>query len=141
MNIKRFLRGFIIYPNKENWDEFNFNSFGAVEVKNPVFAKFDKSLGIFYTHISANENSKVAYHIMNYPDCKNYRDETILLPQHLSREFDFSGKVFMDNAYPADRQKEEIFIRFNDFGNFTFYDIKEKKNIVANEDYDCKSLF
>jgi len=140
VNIKRFLRGFIIYPNKENWDEFNFNSFGAVEVKNPVFAKFDKSLGIFYTHISANENSKVAYHIMNYPDCKNYRDETILLPQHLSREFDFSGKVFMDNAYPADRQKEEIFIRFNDFGNFTFYDIKEKKNIESNKDYDSSLI-
>ena len=45
------LKGFIIYPEKTKIDEFYFNNFEAKDVKNPVFGKFEKSLGIFYTHM------------------------------------------------------------------------------------------
>ena len=61
------LRGFIIYPGKVEIDEFNFNNFDAKEMKNPAFAKFDKSMGIFYTHINSNNKHNVNFHLMNYP--------------------------------------------------------------------------
>ena len=127
------LRGFAIYPDKEEWDEFNFNNFDAEYVKNPTFVKFEKSLGLFYTYVGVNQNSKVAYQIMNYPDCKNYRDGTITLPKYTKMELDFSGKVFIINAYPADRQNEEIYVRFQDLGNFVL--TNSKGNIEVNKDY------
>ena len=56
-------RGFVIYPDKAEWEEFNFNNFDAESVENPVFAKFDKSSGIFYGYNTVNENDKVAFHL------------------------------------------------------------------------------
>ena len=137
---KRVIKGFIIYPDKERWEDFNFNSFNAEEVRNPVFAKFDKSLGIFYTHIGVNGNSKVAYHLINYPDCTNYRDEPILLPKHLAKELDFSGKVFLNNAYSADKQSEIIYVRFEEYGNITLINTKDNQKIEVNKDYDPKTI-
>ena len=135
-DIGRF-RGFIIYPDKEGIDEFNFNNFNAETVKNPVFAKFDKSLGIFYTHISETLNSRVAYHIMNYPDCFDYKEKPFLLPKHFTKDdFDFSGKVFINNPYPASRANEKISFRFGSFGNMTIVNLKDNKNIVAGNDYE-----
>ena len=81
------LRGFIIYPDKAEIDEFNFNNFDADFVNNPAFAKFDKSLGIFYTHNTVNQNARVAFHLMNYPDCFNYKDKPFLLPKYRIKEF------------------------------------------------------
>ena len=135
-DIGRF-RGFIIYPDKSEIDEFNFNNFDAESVRNPVFAKFDKSLGIFYTHITVNENARVAYHLMNYPDCFDYRDKTFLLPKHFVKDdFDFSGKVFMNNPYPASRANEKINVRFENYGNISIINTNENKNIVVGKDYD-----
>ena len=130
------LRGFILYNKDENrqndWDEFNFNNFEAETVRNPVFAKFDKSLGIFYTHIGTNQNSKVALQLINYPDCTNYKNNVLKIPKHYSLpEFDFTGKVFMLNPYPASRADEKICIRFERFtANLTIFDIKKNTNIV-----------
>ena len=133
---ERRLKGFIIYPGIAEYDEFFFNNFEAADIKNPVFAKFDKSLGIFYTHINQNENSKVAFHLINYPDCFNFRDEPILLPKNRAKEFDFSGKVFLNNAYPADKQSDEISVRFETLSNLTLLNLKDNKTIVENIDYD-----
>ena len=133
------LRGFFINPAEDDFVEFNFNYFDAAYVKNPVFAKFDKTLGIFYTHVNQNDNSKVAFHLMNYPDCVDFNGEPIILPKNRARSFDFDGKVFINNAYPADRQDEEIYIRFNSFSNLTF--TNDSDVLVANKDYDPKTLY
>ena len=81
------LRGYIIYPGKTNIDGFYFNKFDAKEIRNPVFAKFGKSLGIFYTYITEANNYKVNFHIMNYPECDDYYQNKIyLLPKHNTKE-------------------------------------------------------
>ena len=131
------LRGFIIYPDKAEIDEFNFNNFDADFVNNPAFAKFDKSLGIFYTHNTVNQNARVAFHLMNYPDCFNYKDKPFLLPKYrVKDDFDFSGKVFMNNPYPADRADEPISLRFENYANISLIDNKDNSRIVAGKDYD-----
>ena len=134
--IGRF-RGFILYKDRDDWDEFYFNNFEAETVRNPAFVKFDKTLGIFYTHIGANQNSKVAFHLMNYPDCTDYRDKTLTIPRYYSlKDFDFVGKVFMNNPYPASRADEEISIQFEPFTvNMTLHDTKLNKDIVPNQVY------
>jgi hypothetical protein len=133
--IGRF-RGFILYKDRDDWDEFNFNNFEAETVRNPAFVKFDKTLGIFYTHIGANQNSKVAFHLMNYPDCTDYRDKTLIIPRHYSlKDFDFVGKVFMNNPYPASRADEEISIQFEPFtANITLTNSSDEK-IVPKKNY------
>ena len=42
----------MINPKVKGFEEFNFYDFNAKEIRNPTFAKFDKSMGIFYTYIS-----------------------------------------------------------------------------------------
>ncbi len=134
-NSGRF-RGFVIYPDKAEWEEFNFNNFDAESVENPVFAKFDKSLGIFYGYNTVNENVKVAFHLMNYPDCFNYREKEITIPKHFSiKDIDFSGKVFMNNPYPADRAKEEIKVRFETNSNISIVNSNDGSEIQEGKDY------
>ena len=133
------IRGFVIYPDKAEWEEFNFNKFEEESMKNPVFSKFDKSLGIFYTLNTVNENARVAFHIMNYPDCDDYRTTPILLPRHRTKDdFDFSGKVFMNNPYPASRANEEIKVRFEKFSNISLVNLIDNKEIVSEQDYNSK---
>ena len=135
-------RGFIIYPDrpgKEEIDEFNFENFSAASVKTPVFAKFGQSLGIFYTQVLENYNKKVAYHIMNYPDCDDYQLNPIILPKGFSREIDFTGYAMLTNAYPKDRANEEVKIRFKSFANMTVTTL-DGKAMVAGTDY-LPSLF
>ena len=132
-------RGFIIYPDKAEWDEFFFNNFEAESVENPVFAKFDKSLGIFYGYNTVNENAKVAFHLMNYPDCFNYKE--IKIPKHYSSsEIYFNGKVFMNNPYPASRANEEIKVRFESNSNISVVNTDDKKEIVEGKDYDSNVI-
>jgi len=129
-------RGFIIYPDKAEWDEFYFNNFEAESVENPVFAKFDKSLGIFYGYNTVNENAKVAFHLMNYPDCFNYREREITVPKHFSiSDVDLSGKVFMANPYPASRASEPIKIRFESNSNISMV-TKEGQKLEEGKDYE-----
>ena len=133
------IRGFVIYPDKSEWEEFNFNKFEGESMKNPVFSKFDKSLGIFYTLNTVNENARVAYHLMNYPDCDDYRNIPILLPRHRTKDdFDFSGKVFMNNPYPASRANEEVKLRFESFSNISLVNLEGNKEIESGKDYTSK---
>ena len=134
-------RGFIIYPTQfdKEIDEFNFNNFDAEDVKSPVFAKFGQSLGIFYTQITVNNNYRVAYHLMNYPDCDNFRNSALLLPKGFLKEIEFSGKVFMSNPYPASRLSENINFRFNPYQNITVTVLDDKTPLVANQDYPSQT--
>ena len=127
-------KGFIIYPEKEEIDEFYFNNFNAKNVKTPVFAKFDKTLGIFYTHINENLNSRIAYQLMNYPDYVDFRDSPILIPKGFFREFDFIGKVFLSNPYPANR-KEIIKVRFKSYSNLTIINSINNAKLIPDTDY------
>ena len=132
-------RGFVIYPDrptKVDFDEFNFNNFQAENVQTPVFAKFGQSLGIFYTQITENYNKRVAFHIMNYPDCSDFRNSPILLPKHFVKELDFVGKVFLNNPYLFDRASEEVKVRFKSYSNITITDIIDNKEILPNVDYN-----
>ena len=137
------LRGYIIYPGKTEITGFYFNKFEAKEIRNPVFAKFGKSLGIFYTYISEDNNYKVAFHIMNFPDCDDYYHNKIyLLPKHYAKSnFFFIGKVFMDNPYPASRMSEKVYARFNKYSNFTIINLGDgNKNIEPGVEYDPETL-
>ena len=131
--LNRF-KGFVIYPAKKEIDEFNFNNFNAENVKNPVFAKFGKSLGLFYTHINENLNSNIAYQLMNYPDCIDFRDSPILIPKGFAKEFDFVGKIFLSNPYPAYR-KEVLKIRFKPYSNITIISSLDNRILVPDTNY------
>ena len=132
-------KGFIIYPDKPDKiaiDEFNFNNFDADDVKSPMFTKFGQSLGIFYTQILANKNKQVSFHIMNYPDCTDYKASPILLPKLYSTELDFVGRVFLNNPYLFERADELIRIRFKSFSNIEITNILDKTPIKENFDYN-----
>ena len=134
-------RGFIIYPTKfdKEIEEFNFNNFEAEDVKSPVFAKFGQSLGIFYTQITVNDNYRIAYHLMNYPDCDDFRSSAVLLPRGFIKEIEFSGKVFMRNPYPASRLNEDINFRFKPYGDISVINFDDGKALEANKDYSSKT--
>ena len=137
-SLHRF-RGFIIYPDKLDKveiDEFNFNNFDADDVKSPMFTKFGQSLGIFYTQILANKNKQVSFHIMNYPDCTDYKSSPILLPKFFSTECDFVGRVFLNNPYLFDRADELIRIRFKPYLNIEITNVLDKTPIKENFDYN-----
>lgn len=110
------LKGYIIYPGKTNVDEFYFNNFEGKDIRNPVFAKFEKSLGIFYTHIKQDDNYNVAFHY-------------------------FTGKVFLNNPYPFSRAKENITVKFEPYYNMSLVNVLDSnKKIQPGENYDSQNL-
>ena len=132
-------KGFIIYPDKPDKvevDEFYFNNFKADDVKSPVFTKFGQSLGIFYTQILDNKNKQVSFHIMNYPDCNDYKTSPILLPRLYLRELDFVGRVFLNNPYLFERADEKIRIRFKNYSNIEITNIIDGTPLKENFDYN-----
>ena len=136
------LRGYIIYPGKTKIEQFYFNKFDAKEMRNPVFAKFGKSLGIFYTYITEEKNFKVGFHIMNFPDCDDYyKNKIYLLPKYYAKELDFVGRVFMNNPYPASRMKEKISVIFANYSNISIINVDDgNKNIIPGVVYDPETL-
>jgi len=128
--------GFAIYTDKKAVDRFTFNNFEASGVKNPVFTKFDKNLALFYTHKTPSYNSRTVYMMINYPDCNDYRQTNILLPRHRSKELDLEGKVFMMNAYPANRQYEEIKVRIVQASNMNIINTLTNEKVLLNQDFD-----
>ena len=115
------IKGYIISPIDKKVIEFDFNSFNATEIRNPKFAKFGEILGIFYTYINYNNKYNVAYHLMNYPNCQNYNENTrYLIPKYYSKEFDFSNKVYILNPYPSSKTNEQNYIIFKNIGNINY---------------------
>ena len=132
-------RGFIIYPDrpeKVEIDEFNFNNFDADDVKSPMFTKFGQCMGIFYTQILHNKNKQVSFHIMNYPDCTDYKASPILIPKFYLRELDFVGRVYLNNPYLFDRADELIRIRFKNYSNIEITNTLDKTPIKEGFDYN-----
>ena len=136
------LKGYILYPGNTLIDEFYFNNFEGTDIRNPAFAKFEKSLGIFYTHINANQNYNVYFHLMNYPECVSYFNNRIIkIPRHYSKSYDFVGKVFMNNPYPANRANEKIEVKFGNYSNVIIINPKDgNKTVVPGLSYDPDNL-
>jgi hypothetical protein len=128
-------KGFFINPEEKKILNFNFNNFNAATVKNPVFAKFDKSIGLFYTQQLKSGTNNVAFMMINYPDCSDYRI-TVLLPKHFQTEVDLFGRVFMNNPYPANRASEKINYRINDNVNLKIINSETNEEILNDVDYD-----
>ena len=127
-------RGFIIYQNQIKTEEFNFNNFGANDVKTPVFAKFGKSLGLFYTSINETLRKSVKYQIINYPDCFDYRKDPVLVPIARKKEIDLWGKVFLSNPYPSNI-KEDVKFRFQPYIDIDITESTSNTQILPDTDY------
>ena len=135
------LKGYTIFPGKTELEEFHFNNFDAKDIKNPVFAKFEKSMGIFYTHINENDNYNVAFHLMNYPECRNYfNNKKMLIPKHYSKEIEFTGYVFLNNPYPANRIPDQIDVKFEPYANMTIINMADNKKIEPGKSYNSDNL-
>ena len=134
------LKGFYINPNEKVITEFFFNDFNAKEIRYPLFAKFGDSLGLFYTYIDENNNKKVSYQIMTYPDCKDYSSR-VLIPKNRVYSISIGSLYFLSNPYPANRQNEKISIIFDAFTNLTIKNEANNSEIKANVEYsDLNSI-
>ena len=133
-------KGFIIYTDKKAIDRFNFNNFEATSVKNPVFAKFDNTLGLFYTHINANHNSKVVYQMINYPICEVLDPKKFQIPLFFSHTFTFSPLFYLLNPYPASRASEKVYFRLLEKKNVKLVDQASNEELILNRDYDPDEL-
>ena len=135
---ENIFKGFAIYTDTKKIDRFNFNNFGGSSFSTPVFGKFDKNLAIFYTQGDEYLNKRVAYQMINYPDCDDYPDQ-ILLPLYDVRVISLLGKVYMINAYPANRQDEPIKVRITKADGAVITNDETKEKIELNVDFDPKT--
>ena len=128
------LKGYLIYQNQKKVEAFDINNFSSGKVETPVFAKFDNSLGLFYTS-PYNAIKKVKYHILNYPDCLDYTNNYFILPINNVRKMNFIGQVFLSNPYPLNN-KEDVKVRFVSYDkNFTFKEEAKNSAVTQNIDY------
>ena len=128
------LRGFYINPDNREITEFYFNDFNAKEIRYPLFTKFGQSLGLFYTLINENNNKKVSFQIMNYPDCKDYVSN-ITIPKKRAKSVCIGAYYFLSNPYPANRQNEKISIKFDAFENITVKNELNDNELRVDVDY------
>ncbi len=133
-------KGFIIYTDKKAIDRFNFNNFEASSVKNPVFAKFDNTLGLFYTSVNANKVSKVVYQMINYPFCEIINSKKFQIPLFFTQSFSFQPLFYLINPYPASRAKEKVYFRILEISNIKLIDQASNEELVLNKDYDPDEL-
>ena len=131
-------QGFMITPGVKKIQKFSLpydNSDNIIEVKNPVFAKFNKSIALFYTLKTKNENYKTAYFLLNYPECKE-NGIPHLSPIHHPTLIDKLPLLYMSNPYPADRQKEKIYIRVSDNSGISILNAETNEKILNDFDYE-----
>ena len=99
-------------------------------------------MGIFYTYISDDNNKEVDFHLMNYPDCRDFSNNTIkLIPRkYSSSDIDFGGKVFMINPYKALKMSQTNYVKFGNFSGVVIVDILTNKTIEVGKIYDSSKL-
>ena len=137
-------QGFMITPGVKKIQKFKLpydNSDEIVEVKNPVFAKFNQSLALFYTLKTKNENKKTAYFLLNYPECEISKQfQSQLLPIHHSTVIqNLPILLYMGNPYPADRQNENIYLRISDHSGVNIFNEETNEEIL--NDFNFKEEF
>jgi len=133
-------KGFIIYTDKKAIDRFNFNNFEASSVKNPVFAKFDNTLGLFYTHVNVNQVPRVAYQMINYPFCEVINSKNFQIPLFYNYTFTFNSLFYLLNPYPASRASDKVHFRLLENSNVKLIDQASNKELELNKDYDPDEL-
>ena len=107
-----------------------------------ILLAFEKSLGIFYTYINENNNYKVNFHLMNYPDCIGYYNNRVyLIPKHYSKEIEFDNKAILNNPYPADRANETVNVIFGNYSGFTVTNVLDNnKKIEPGINYNPSKI-
>ena len=133
-------KGFSIVVGEKHIDRFEIKGFSSNSVKNPVFAKFDKNLALFFTQEKSNTIPQVVYSMLNYPDCINSETD-IFLPRKFipNKSFPLNNYILMSNPYPESRAYETIKVRFLQLP-ITLYD-KNRNEIELNKDYDSTTEF
>ena len=135
-------QGFMITPGVKRIQKFSLpydNSGEIIEVKNPVFAKFNKSLALFYTLKTKKKKKKTAYFLLNYPECKDSK-QSHLLPIHHQIVITKLPTLYMSNPYPANRQNEEIYLRILDNSGINIFNEKTNEKILNDFDYKDEEL-
>ena len=134
------LKGFSIVDGVKKIDRFKITDFQMTAAKNPVFARFNKTLSLFYTGIKSDTTNQVIYSFLNYPTCSDHAGE-IFMPKKYDKfkKVSFSSDVLMGNPYPEERRSETIRVRFKELP-ITLYD-ENRQRIEINKDYDSKTLF
>ena len=138
-NADNVLKGFEIDPEEKKVLRFDIN-FNSQQAKTPVFAKFDKTLGLFYNDVSHSGVSSTSYFLINYPDCNDIKypnNKPYVIPRHFYKEIDFKGKVFMNNPLPANRADEPVNFRLLKNPNMTIIKVGKYENeeLLDNTDY------
>ena len=123
-------RAFEIHPDEKEIIKFNID-LPASRAKTPVLTKFVKTLGVFYNQIQSSQTSKVAYFLINYPDCRDYRtkENPALLPKRFKKDIDLSGYVFMSNPFPRNRADEKISYRLSFLLHVQVFNLKISQQI------------
>ena len=134
------LKAFEIIVGEKEIIRFNINLLAA-KGKNPVLTKFDKSLAIFYNHISLSSTSKVSYFLINYPDCEDYSsiDNPALLPKRFFIRIDLSGKIYINNPLPANRANEVVYFRILDNSNIIILNSTSNVELLKDKDYEAET--
>ena len=136
------LKGYEINPRQNKINEFYFNAFDSKALKNPVFAKFENSLGIFYIQISKNNKYDIMLQLINFPECIDYYEKSInIIPRNLTKTIDFSKKAFMNNPYPISRKEEPINVIFKEYKNILMTNIyNDTEKISPGKRYNPEDL-
>ena len=135
----KYLKGFSIVDKIKSIDRFEIIGFNGNSVKNPVFAKFDKTVSIFFTQETSDTSLQVIYSMLNYPNCTDF-EETLFLPRNYKyKNVTFVKNILMGNPYPETRGTETIKVRFLESPIIIFNENGEELSL--NEDYDISNKF
>ena len=135
------LQGFSISIGEKHIDRFEFTPKDAVEVKNPTLGRFGKNVGFFYTYIPANNEKKVVFSFVDYPDCKDYSENPVLLPRKLKLKLSLDKSVYMGNPY-SDISKEDIIsVRITNLNGITVFNADTDEEILTNVNLPLNTNF
>ena len=130
--------GFEINPDLKKIKTFEFYNFGAKSVRTPVFAKFGTNLALFYNFNDIHDNKKIAYYILNYPDCEDYEEENI--PRYNKADIALSdkNKIFLSNHDTDIHSNSEVNYKITTDANVTIYIKGTHEKLVLDKDNFCK---
>ena len=133
--------GFEINPDLKKIKTFEFYNFGAKSVRTPVFAKFGTNLALFYNFNDIHDNKKIAYYILNYPDCEDYEEEYI--PRYNKADIALSdkNKIFLSNHDTDIHSNSEVNYKITTDANVTIYIKGTHEKLVLDKEYDKNTKF
>jgi hypothetical protein len=134
------LKLFSIVDGDKPIGRFKISDFNMNSAENPVFAIFDKTLSLFYTGKKSDTTDQVIYSFLNYPNCIDIKNETLLpIRYDKFKNVSFFNFTYMGNPYLSEKDNVEIKVRFKELP-ITLYD-KNRNRIDINKDYDSNTFF